>query len=92
MTLQFDVTSNNHERVHYRYKNDEEIDFSYESGFGKAENELVFTVRPNDNEAVYRCEASNRVTPKPLTTQVKLTVQCKYLSVCLCTGVRLPTG
>ena len=34
--------------------------------------------------SVYRCEASNRVTPKLLTTQVKLTVQCKYcLSVCL---------
>ena len=45
-----------------------------------------------------RCEASNRVTPKPLTTQVKQysvsTVQSKSLClyVCLCTGVRPPTG
>lgn len=36
---------------------------------------------PNDNEAVYRCEASNRVTPQPLTAQVKLTVQCEYSSL-----------
>ncbi len=64
-------------RLYCRYKNDEEIDFSYESGFGKAQNELLFTVMPNDNEAVYRCEASNRVTPQPLIAEVKLTVQCK---------------
>ncbi len=40
--------------LHYRYKNGEEIDFSYQTGFNKAENELIFEVQPNDNEAVYR--------------------------------------
>ncbi len=40
--------------LHFRYKNGEEIDFSYQTGFNKAENELIFEVQPNDNEAVYR--------------------------------------
>ena len=40
--------------LHFRYKNNEEIDFSYQTGFNKAENELIFEVQPNDNEAVYR--------------------------------------
>ena len=61
----------------YWYKNDAEIDFSYTSGGDKSVNELVFTVQPNDNEAVYRCEASNLVTSSPLTTEVKLIVQCE---------------
>ena len=54
-----------------------ELDFSYETGHGKAQNELIFTVEPTDNEAVYRCDASNRVTPQPLSAHVKFTVQCK---------------
>ena len=62
----------------YWYKNDVGLDFSYMSGMNRAENELIFIVQPNDNEAVYSCEASNLVTPEPLKAEVKLTVQCKY--------------
>ena len=61
----------------YWYKNDVELDFSYISGMNRAENELILTVQPNDNEAVYRCEASNLVTPEPLKAEIKLIVQCK---------------
>ena len=63
--------------VHW-YRNDKQLDFSYESGNNKAENELVFTVQPNDNYAVYRCEASNTVTSTPLISEIKLNVLCKY--------------
>ena len=63
----------------YWYKDDTEIDFSYTSGGDKSVNELVFTVQPNDNEAVYRCEASNLVTPTPLKAEERLIVQCEYI-------------
>ena len=56
----------------YWYRNGVEYDFSYESGDNQAENELIFTVQPNDNEAVYRCDAANLVTPQPLSRQIKL--------------------
>ena len=61
----------------YWYRNGDEVDFSYVSGGGRAENELIFTVQPSDNNAVYRCAASNQMTAQPLTTDIQLTVQCK---------------
>lgn len=61
----------------YWYRNGAELDFSYVSGGGRAENELIFTVQPSDNNAVYRCAASNQMTTEPLTTDIRLTVQCK---------------
>jgi len=61
----------------YWYRNGDEVDFSYVSGGGRAENELIFTVRPSDNNAVYRCAASNQMTAEPLSTEISLTVQCK---------------
>jgi len=60
----------------YWYRDDAELDFSYVSGGGRAENELVFRVEPRDNDAVYRCAASNQMTARPLTTDITLTVQC----------------
>ena len=67
----------------YWYKNDHELDFSYISGNGKAENELIFTVQPTDNNARYRCEATNLVTPTPLTEEIRLKVHCE-LDECVC--------
>jgi len=61
----------------YWYRNGAELDFSYVSGGGRAENELIFTIQPSDNNAVYRCAASNQMTTQPLTTDIRLTVQCK---------------
>ena len=60
------------------YRNNEELDFSYNSGNNRAENELIFTVQPQDNNAIYKCQASNSMTKEPLTTEVKLTVQCEF--------------
>jgi hypothetical protein len=61
----------------YWYKNGVDLDFSYTSGNGKAENDLSFTVQPTDNNAKYRCEASNLVTPTPLFKEVVLKVHCE---------------
>ena len=61
----------------YWYRNGKEIDFQFVTSNNKAENEILFTVQPSDNEAIYRCEASNLVTVQPLKVEVKLTVQCK---------------
>lgn len=68
----------------YWYRNGAEIDFSYVSGGGRAVNELIFTVQPSDNNAIYRCAASNQMTTEPLTTDIRLTVQCKSLHSPLC--------
>ncbi|KAJ8316449.1 hypothetical protein KUTeg_006463 [Tegillarca granosa] len=56
------------------FKNDVTEDISYESGRNRSENELSFQLKKSDNGAVFRCEASNPVTPQPLVEQVKLTV------------------
>ncbi len=63
------------------YKNDREIDQSYVTGQNKAENELtIMPVQTSDNDAIFRCEASNVATPKPLMASFKLTVHCKLAS------------
>lgn len=59
----------------YWYRNGDELDFSYTSGNGRAENELIFTVQPVDNNATYRCQASNQMTTEPFATEIRLTVQ-----------------
>ncbi|XP_064595394.1 nephrin-like isoform X2 [Liolophura sinensis] len=57
------------------FKNDQEVDFSYTGGNNKAVNELAFTVQATDNDAVYKCEASNVIpSPRPLTASYKLIV------------------
>jgi len=71
----------------YWYRNNEEFDFSYVSGNNRAENELIFTVQPTDNNAIYRCSATNQMTTEPLNTEVKLTVQC----MCNCVSIYLLT-
>lgn len=64
------------------FKNDQEVDFSYTGGNNKAVNELAFTVQASDNDAVYKCEASNVIpSPRPLTASYKLIVHCKYMVV-----------
>ncbi|KAJ8316232.1 hypothetical protein KUTeg_006246 [Tegillarca granosa] len=55
------------------FKNDVTEDISYESGRNRSENELSFQLKKSDNGAVFRCEASNPVTPQPLVEQ-KVTI------------------
>lgn len=61
------------------FKNGETKDSSYDSGSNRSENEISFVLQKSDNGAVFRCEASNPVTPQPLTAQVTLTVNCEYI-------------
>jgi len=70
----------------------QELDFSYVSGGGRAENELVFRVRPSDNHAVYRCAASNQMTSQPLNTDLRLTVQCTHRTAAHRTSHVAPTS
>lgn len=59
------------------YRNDEIMDFSHLTKTGRVENELVITVQPTDNNARFRCEASNVVTPEPLKEEIQLEVHCE---------------
>ncbi|GAB1610364.1 nephrin-like isoform X2 [Argonauta hians] len=56
------------------YKNNNEIDQSYATGQNKAENDLILNVQSSDNDAIFKCEASNVATVKPLVASFKLTV------------------
>ncbi|XP_041373934.1 nephrin-like isoform X2 [Gigantopelta aegis] len=56
------------------YRNSEQVDYSFVSGGNKAVNEYTFTAEALDNQAIYRCEVSNVVTPRPLSAEFKLTV------------------
>lgn len=40
-------------------------------------SELSFLPTPGDNNAIYRCEATNSAINLPLTAVVKLNVYCK---------------
>nr|QRF78289.1 nephrin [Terebratalia transversa] len=57
------------------YKNGVKVDSSYTTDNTQTRNDYQFTVASTDNNAIYRCEAWNDVTPKRLTSSVKLTVQ-----------------
>ncbi|XP_067679249.1 nephrin-like isoform X2 [Haliotis asinina] len=70
------------------YRNDEQVDYSYVSVDGKAENEYTFTVNSFDNNAIYRCEVSNLVTQRPYTAQYKLTVHFSPNRVAISGGDR----
>lgn len=63
------------------YKNNKEIDQSYATGQNKAENDLILKVQSSDNDAIFKCEASNVATVKPLDASFKLTVHCKLIVV-----------
>lgn len=58
------------------YRNSEQIDISYttDSVDARSLNEYTFSVRRVDNDAIYRCEASNTASAAPLTSEVSLNV------------------
>ena len=39
----------------------------------------MFLAQPEDNNAVYRCEANNIMLKHPLQAQITLSVQCKWI-------------
>ena len=59
------------------YKNDKRIDQSDTSSGSVARNTIMFLAQPDDNDAEYRCEASNKMTHQPLSSKIVMAVQCK---------------
>ncbi|KFM57797.1 Nephrin, partial [Stegodyphus mimosarum] len=57
------------------YRNDQQVDVTYTTTGRESTNTLTFVVESNDNNAIYRCEATNSVSLKPMIAMVKLTVQ-----------------
>lgn len=49
----------------------------YKNATREATNTYTFTVTAGDNNAVYRCEATNLVTLQPFEASVKLSVLCE---------------
>ena len=41
----------------------------------------MFLAQPEDNNAVYRCEANNIMLQHPLSSEITLSVQCKFLDM-----------
>ena len=39
----------------------------------------MFLAEPEDNNAVYKCEANNIMLQRPLTAEMTMSVQCKIL-------------
>ena len=39
----------------------------------------MFLAQPEDNNAVYKCEANNIMLQQPLSAEITLSVQCKIL-------------
>lgn len=58
------------------YKDDEQVDFSFDSYAGRESvNEYIFTVKPEHNNAKLTCESKTPINPTPMTTSVTLSVQ-----------------
>ena len=60
------------------YKNNQRIDDSYTTSGSISKNTIMFLAQPEDNNAVYRCEARNKMISKPLTAQIVMSVLCKW--------------
>ena len=39
----------------------------------------MFLAQPEDNNAVYKCEANNKMLSHPLSAEITMSVQCKSL-------------
>ncbi|GIY40259.1 synaptogenesis protein syg-2 [Caerostris darwini] len=61
------------------YRDNVQVDMSFTTSGKEVTNIRTFTVDKTDNNALYRCEASNSVTYHPKIATVKLSVQCKYI-------------
>ena len=43
----------------------------------ESRNMYSFIAATDDNNAMYRCEASNTISPRPMKAQIKVSVQCE---------------
>ena len=59
------------------YKNDVKVDFSFVTSGRESRNTLSFKAQSSDNNARFRCEASNQLSTAPMKAEITLTVHCK---------------
>ena len=59
------------------YRNELKIDHTYETSGRESRNVYAFKAEPGDNNARFRCEASNALSIAPMKAEVTLTVHCK---------------
>ena len=59
------------------YRNELKIDHTYETSGRESRNSYSFRAEPGDNNARFRCEASNALSVAPMKAEVTLTVHCK---------------
>ena len=62
------------------YKNNDPVHMKYFTHDSISESTYTFTADASDNNAVYRCTATNIMSQTPLSAQVTVTVECEYLS------------
>ena len=54
-----------------------QIDFSYTTSGRESRNMYTFVATSEDNNARYRCEATNQISIEPMKAEIVLSVQCK---------------
>jgi len=59
------------------YKNDVKVDYSFVTSGREARNTYSFKADASDNNARFRCEASNQLSVAPMKAEITLTVHCK---------------
>ena len=63
------------------YKNGIKVDYSYTTSGRASSNTYSFVASTEDNNARYRCESKNELSPTPLSAEIILSVQCKYTKI-----------
>ncbi len=61
------------------FKNDVRVDFSFVTSGRESRNTYNFKADASDNNARFRCEASNQLSPAPMKAEIVLTVHCESL-------------
>ncbi len=69
------------------YKNEVKIDHTYETTGRESRNVYIFRADASDNNARFRCEASNLLSPNPMKAEITLTVHCKSILLALVTHI-----
>ncbi len=61
------------------YKNGEGVDFSYTTSGRESRNMYNFIAATDDNNARYKCQARNHMSPEPMTAEIVVAVQCELV-------------
>ena len=63
--------------VYYICVGDKQIEGTQTGTGNLVTSQIAFLLRPDDNEAAYRCNATNEATTEPLLTNIRMSVHCK---------------